>query len=59
MATEEKVERLSADDEEILRFIESARPKIDVVGTGVEGTCQMVRVRLCTIVNFPKMMIMF
>ncbi|MEM3876824.1 MAG: hypothetical protein QXP24_03845, partial [Candidatus Micrarchaeaceae archaeon] len=29
---------LSADDEEILRFIETAKPKIYVVGTGGSGS---------------------
>ena len=38
MATGEVIERISADDEEILRFIESARPKIYVVGTGGSGS---------------------
>jgi cell division protein FtsZ len=38
VATVDSVERLSADDEEILKFIESARPKIYVVGTGGSGS---------------------
>ena len=38
MAAGESTERLSVDDEEILRFIESARPKIYVVGTGGSGS---------------------
>jgi cell division protein FtsZ len=32
------VEKLSSDDEEILRFIESAKPKIYVIGTGGSGS---------------------
>ncbi|MGC8571888.1 MAG: cell division protein FtsZ [Candidatus Micrarchaeia archaeon] len=32
------VEKLSPDDEEILRFIESAKPKIYVIGTGGSGS---------------------
>ncbi|MGI0134583.1 MAG: cell division protein FtsZ, partial [Candidatus Micrarchaeaceae archaeon] len=37
------VEHLSADDEEILRFIENAKPKIYVVGTGGSGSNTMTR----------------
>ena len=32
------MEALSPDDEEILRFIEGAKPKIFVVGTGGSGS---------------------
>ena len=32
------VEAVSPDDEEILRFIEGAKPKIFVVGTGGSGS---------------------
>jgi len=38
MAAGDSAEKLSIDDEEILRFIESARPKIYVVGTGGSGS---------------------
>ncbi len=36
---------ISADDEEILRFIESAKPKIYVVGTGGSGSNTMTRMQ--------------
>ncbi|MCL5433534.1 MAG: cell division protein FtsZ [Candidatus Marsarchaeota archaeon] len=37
------VEKLSPDDEEILRFIESAKPKIYVIGTGGSGSNTITR----------------
>ncbi|MGC8649269.1 MAG: cell division protein FtsZ [Candidatus Micrarchaeia archaeon] len=37
------VEKLSPDDEEILRFIESARPKVYVIGTGGSGSNTITR----------------
>jgi len=37
------VDVLSADDEEILRFIESAKPKVYVIGTGGSGSNTITR----------------
>jgi cell division protein FtsZ len=37
------VEKLSPDDEEILRFIESAKPKVYVIGTGGSGSNTITR----------------
>ena len=43
MAIGDWIDKLSADDEEILRFIESAKPKIYVIGTGGSGSNTITR----------------